>query len=824
MSSISQAPARSADSQADDPFRVWLGVEKTDKSNAYDLLGLEPLESNVSRIRAAISRVRLMLDTVRARADVELWEATHAEVEAAIAKLQSVGEKRILDACIRRKQGLARNNARGVPATAPSELACGHCQRTGPGRRRYCSHCGQSLWQTCIRCDADVPTSEMYCGSCGTHVAEAIREETESATRRLEQAKMLGDAHRYAEAISVLQTVAQEENPRLDGHAERALARIKECQGLHASWERKAEFTHQQAREYFEATDYAAAATALRAVPEAYRSPPMAQLLDDAVARQDQWHAIARKVRDAVDQRHDLSDIAVLVDEALVLKPDHMPFQKLAQQVGERLVTQAEKLLQGHAYSSCLSLLERVPARAQGSEKARQLIDRARELDWLLQDLKAAPVVDGPLVAIAERLLRAAPDHAFATRIHGEIRRRVEAAGNSPLRAAPPWAPAPRTTQFGFPIDIWSGAGLAGCESLPVEHPVGRFVAAIGLALQALELAAVSLNLAEPERAGMLAGLTSLVGKKRPRVAWGLDLGVSSLKAVRVARDARDQARIEGAWLISYGRPLYSPEIDAKRSEILLRALKELLAVCPIAQDDCVAVNLPAHNVLGRFLEMPVKLDRKRLAETVGLEATRQIPFPLDELNWKFAATDPAANDGLSGPVLLLAARRNHVQERIELLKAAGIRTHVIQGDCVAIHNALVHESTRGGSATAAADGATAVLDVGAESTNLVVTHPTRIWFRSFPVGGSTFTNAVVRDMKLTHEDAEQVKREPQRARRIHQLYESLTPAMDQLTREIERSVEAYAASTRAEPVRQLYGVGGGFQLHGLLRHLRQAN
>ena len=40
----------------------------------------------------------------------------------------------------------------------------------------------------------------------------------------------------------------------------------------------------------------------------------------------------------------------------------------------------------------------------------RFIRDRARELDWLREDLKLSPVADPPLLGLAERLVKLSPD------------------------------------------------------------------------------------------------------------------------------------------------------------------------------------------------------------------------------------------------------------------------------------------------------------------------------------------------------------------------------------------------------------------------------
>jgi Tfp pilus assembly PilM family ATPase len=102
-----------------------------------------------------------------------------------------------------------------------------------------------------------------------------------------------------------------------------------------------------------------------------------------------------------------------------------------------------------------------------------------------------------------------------------------------------------------------------------------------------------------------------------------------------------------------------------------------------------------------------------------------------------------------------------------------------------------------------------------------VVSSPAAVWFRTFGQGGANFTSSLVKNFNFTHQQAEQVIREPARARRYGQMLEAFKPMFVQFAGELERSLANYHKLYPDHPVERIYGVGGGFQVHGLLRHLR---
>ena len=68
---------------------------------------------------------------------------------------------------------------------------------------------------------------------------------------------------------------------------------------------------------------------------------------------------------------------------------------------------------------------------------------------------------------------------------------------------------------------------------------------------------------------------------------------------------------------------------------------------------------------------------------------------------------------------------------------------------------------------------------------------------------------------------AEQLKRRPESAQRMSELYGAIGPLFDELLEEAQHALAAYAAAQPDLPIERVVGLGGGFSLHGLLRHFR---
>ena len=232
------------------------------------------------------------------------------------------------------------------------------------------------------------------------------------------------------------------------------------------------------------------------------------------------------------------------------------------------------------------------------------------------------------------------PTTARAAKLGDEVERRLRLA-QAPGRTVPvAWAPAPPETPLGAAVDGLGGFHRLICaESLLGESDVrrfpGRFAIACGLALAGLKQAAVRINLLAAEQRGVLSRAARLVRPRGTRAAWGLDLGPSGLKAVKLGwDDAKQQARIEAAALVEHAKPLGHAANEAEEHKLVAETIKTFLAGHE-TKTDRVCVGLPGRMALGRQFDLP-PVEAAKAPRLVAFEAQQQFPFPLEQLVWDY--------------------------------------------------------------------------------------------------------------------------------------------------------------------------------------------
>ncbi|MEX2173908.1 MAG: pilus assembly protein PilM [Pirellulaceae bacterium] len=717
-------------------------------------------------------------------------------------------------------------------AEASPPVACRGCHAANPSQRRFCSGCGQSLWETCPKCNVACPADERFCGSCGADIPEQLGDRSRQYQARLSEARELFATFEFDAASATLRGVAAVADPRFEQWRQLARTEIARGEDLRNTHQAAADQALTQARQHVQSHAYDAAAAELEAIPAPLRSPECRALLKRAHTARKELLALAAEIRIALSEKR-TGDLLPKIERLLTLKPDHPQALYIAQQLRDGLVRGAKKHLAGHRYREALDLLDQVPSFVRSAD-VETLADTAGELAALFEGLQRAPLADRQTLALAERLVELVPDNGEAAKLRDRLAERSKSRPSDPRVAAPNWTSPPERTPYGAAVD-----GLAHWTRIPAkneavranlaEHP-GQLFVALGLALEGLGESAVPIDLTPRERGGMLEILNMSLGGRKSAVAaaWGLDLSDYALKAIKLAKDLRTGAIVvEACETILHARPTSGPDIDVRRAEAQNRTLRDFVGRAGDLKGARIAIGIPGQRVLGRFFELP-PLPAKKVNDAIKFEARHQLPIPLEELCWLGQVQAPAPAkiaDEQPRRAMVVAVRESHIRDRMAAFKAAGIGVDVATSDCVALHNAIAHEffRTEPSSAERAATkpGAIFLLDVGTESTNVVVSGPHSLWFRTIGQGGDNVTGALVKQIGLTQPQAEQLKRDPSQARRYGPLCQAIEPLLVQMGSNVERSLANYAKDFPDQPVRQIYGLGGGFATHGLLRHLR---
>ncbi len=305
----------------------------------------------------------------------------------------------------------------------------------------------------------------------------------------------------------------------------------------------------------------------------------------------------------------------------------------------------------------------------------------------------------------------------------------------------------------------------------------------------------------------------------RSPYVWGIDIGKCALKALRCRMSPADPRKLvaEAYDYIEYPMMLTQPEADPV--ELVRAALAEFLGRNDLTGDR-VAVAVPGQSGLAKFIKLP-PIEAKKIPDIVKYEARQQIPFPLEQVVWDWQRLAGGMEESgfvIDAEVALFAMKREQVYKTLSPLLEAGIAVDVLQLSPIALANLVMFDQLPD-PATIDPDKpppSIVLVSSGVDSTDLVVTNGLKIWQRSMPIGGSTFTKALVQDLKLTFAKAEHLKRNAVRAEDPKAVFKSMRPVFSEFASELQRSLNYFTGADRSATIGKVLLLGNATKLRGL--------
>jgi len=309
------------------------------------------------------------------------------------------------------------------------------------------------------------------------------------------------------------------------------------------------------------------------------------------------------------------------------------------------------------------------------------------------------------------------------------------------------------------------------------------------------------------------------------RGVWGIDIGLSALKAIRlVYAEGAKQVLATAFDYVPHPKILSQP--DANPEELIGQALDTFLSR-NLLHGDGVAIGVPGQTALARFIQLP-PVESSKVGEIVKYEARQQIPFALEEVIWDYQPLGGGIEESgfmLDAEVGLFAMKRDQVQQHLAPFLKRKVEVDLIQIAPLALYNFLCHDQfghVPGADAGEEQEDYTLVLDMGADNTTLLVSNGKKIWNRNVPLGGNHFTRALTKEMKLTFAKAEHLKCNATKSPDPKAVFQALRPVFNDYVAEIQRSIGFFSSVNRDAKIGRIVGVGNGFKLAGLQKFLQQ--
>jgi type IV pilus assembly protein PilM len=297
---------------------------------------------------------------------------------------------------------------------------------------------------------------------------------------------------------------------------------------------------------------------------------------------------------------------------------------------------------------------------------------------------------------------------------------------------------------------------------------------------------------------------------------WAIDIGNTSLKALRLSNET-GTLQVIGFDHIQHGKILAGTGIkEQEKQELIALTLRQFVQQNDIGKDEII-VAVPSQNSFARFVNLP-PVEQKRIPEIVRFEASQQIPFDINEVQWDWQLmTEPGAAEAKVG---IFAIKNNVVTAELEHFSRENLQVSYVQIAPMALYNYIVYDRP---DLTRSDTQATVVLNIGAENTDLVVCTKSDVWQRTIAMGGNAFTKSIADTFKLTFEKAEKLKRTAPMSKYARQILQAMKPVFADLASEIQRSLGFYSSAHPNVKLAKIVALGGGTMMRGLLQYLQQS-
>ncbi len=299
------------------------------------------------------------------------------------------------------------------------------------------------------------------------------------------------------------------------------------------------------------------------------------------------------------------------------------------------------------------------------------------------------------------------------------------------------------------------------------------------------------------------------VGKKN---LVGLDIGSSSVKAVELQRKSGTLQ------LTNLGYEVLQPDtiVDGQIMELnsVSNVIADIFSEHQI-KTSRIAAGVSGHSVIVKNIVLP-QMSEEELQESFSWHAEEHISFDIGDVNLDYQVVGNS-NDTMR--ILMAACKSDKIANVKQAIQLAGKQPVVIDVDAFALQNCYeMNYQPQLGEVVA-------LLNIGASTMNINILNGVRsVFARDASVGGSQYTSLLQRELGLTFEQAESLKRgfplpdgiEP---RPIQPIIETVS---DVLALEVRKTMDFYRATAEEGDgaIQKILISGGGSKLPALADYL----
>ncbi|MCG6911115.1 MAG: pilus assembly protein PilM [Deltaproteobacteria bacterium] len=289
----------------------------------------------------------------------------------------------------------------------------------------------------------------------------------------------------------------------------------------------------------------------------------------------------------------------------------------------------------------------------------------------------------------------------------------------------------------------------------------------------------------------------------------GLDIGSRTIKAAEVGDTKKGQV-LEKFGAIDIASGLIE-DGSIKDPETIAESIRQLYHSNGIRENN-VAISIGGYSVIVKKINVQT-MTEDHLQESIQFEAEQYIPFDISDVNLDFQILGENEHNPNQMSVLLVAAKKEMINDYINLTQMAGLNPCIIDVDAFALQN--IYELNYD-----AGEQNVALIDIGASKTSLnILKGNTSVFMRDVSLGCGQINQKIASITDCTLEEAEEIKFGNQ-AEKISQedLSDIISSVVADWCTEIRRALDFFYSTYPDEQIKRIVLSGGG----GTIKEFRE--
>ncbi len=288
----------------------------------------------------------------------------------------------------------------------------------------------------------------------------------------------------------------------------------------------------------------------------------------------------------------------------------------------------------------------------------------------------------------------------------------------------------------------------------------------------------------------------------RQKPLLGLDIGSRTIKAAEVLQ-SKDGFKLKNFGMIQL--PTGTIEEGTIRDpETVVEAIQKLFKDNKFKLKN-VATSIGGYSVIVKKINVQNMLE-EQLQDTIAFEAEQYIPFDIHDVHLDFQILGESENNPSQMSVLLVAARKDLIDEYVNIVDLAGLNPCIVDVDAFALQNCYeANYASKEGSNVA-------LIDIGANKTSLnILADRTSEFIRDISVGCDQINVQIMSSFNCTFEESEELKlgNAPDN-RSAEDVEEIIGSVAGEWGREVRRALDFYYSSFPENQIQQILVSGGG--------------